>query len=107
MKLAQYAVSLGASAIQLDYIRYKHTVAYKKSNSENIYRIVKYFRDQIPKKVALQMDIFGVAAHRPSITIGQDVKMLANEVNAINPMVYPSHYEPFRYYATRPYKTVL
>lgn len=57
--------------------------------------------------VKLQIDIFGVAAHQPSRTIGQNVPLFANLVDTINPMVYPSHYEPFRYHAQRPYRTVL
>jgi hypothetical protein len=107
LALAKYAVSLGASEIQLDYIRYSVRGGPSKSKAQNVHRVIKYFRDNLPKSVKLQIDIFGVAAHKPSNTIGQNVALFAPNLNAICPMVYPSHYEPFRYHATRPYNTVL
>lgn len=108
LRLAKYAVSLGANAIQLDYIRYKSSQYPSKQNAKDIYKVIRYFRRHLNGSgVRLQIDIFGVAAHKPSRTIGQNIPMFANAVDAINPMVYPSHYEPFRYHAKRPYKTVL
>ncbi len=107
LALAKYAVALGASEIQLDYIRYSVRGSSSASKAHNVNRVIKYFRDNLPKSVKLQIDIFGVAAHKPSNTIGQNVKLFAPNLNAICPMVYPSHYEPFRYHATRPYNTVL
>ena len=107
LRLAKYAVSLGASEIQLDYIRYNVKGGSSKQKAHNIKRVIKYFRDNLPSRVKLQIDIFGVAAHKPSNTIGQNVKLFAPTLNAICPMVYPSHYEPFRYHAVRPYNTVL
>ncbi len=105
---AMYAVGLGASAIQLDYIRYKHTVPTLDQNVKDIARVVDYFRQQAKaNKVGLQIDIFGIAALKPSRTIGQDVALIAPHVDAINPMVYPSHYEPYKKHAIAPYKTVL
>lgn len=107
LALAKYAVSLGAQSIQLDYIRYNVKGQSSPQKAHNIKRVIKYFRDNLPSHVKLQIDIFGVAAHKPSNTIGQNVKLFAPYLNAICPMVYPSHYEPFRYHATRPYNTVL
>jgi hypothetical protein len=107
LALAKYAVALGAQEIQLDYIRYNVRGKSSPSKAQNIKRVIKYFRNNLPSRVKLQIDIFGVAAHKPSNTIGQNVKLFAPYLNAICPMVYPSHYEPFRYHATRPYNTVL
>lgn len=105
---ALYAVSLGASAIQLDYIRYKHTVPTLDRNVQDVARVVRFFREKAKEsKVGLQIDIFGVAALKPSRTIGQDVALIAPNVDTINPMVYPSHYEPYLKHAVAPYKTVL
>ena len=105
---AQYAISLGASAIQLDYIRYKPSVRSSPQNARNIYEVIKFFRHKMQGTgVKLQIDIFGVAAHKPAVRIGQNVPLFANSVDAICPMVYPSHYEPYRHHAVRPYSTVL
>lgn len=107
-KQAKYAIKLGAEAIQLDYIRFKPTQPWSDKNAEDIYKVIKFFRDKLKGTgVRLQIDIFGVAAHGHSKAIGQDVTLFAKAVDAINPMVYPSHYEPFRHHALRPYETVL
>lgn len=105
--LAQYAISLGASEIQMDYIRYAAKGNSSAEKATYVKQVIQYFRENLPKNVKLQIDIFGIAAHRPSNTIGQNVRVFAPYLNAICPMVYPSHYEPFLYHATRPYNTVL
>ena len=38
--------------------------------------------------------------------IGQDIKMFADSVDGVNPMVYPSHYWPYQKYSAEPYKTI-
>ena len=104
---AQYAIALGAKEIQLDYIRYKKTTRSSAQNAKNIYAVINFFRKKLRGTgVKLQIDIFGVAAHRPARTIGQDVRLFAPLLDSINPMVYPSHYEPYRHHAVRPYNTV-
>jgi len=105
LAIMKYAVSLGAREIQLDYIRFRAKSYSSHHKSRKIAAVVKYFKDAL--HVPIQIDIFGVAAHGPSRTIGQDVKVLGSVVDAICPMVYPSHYEPHRYHAQRPYQTVL
>lgn len=101
------AVAMGAEEIQLDYIRYKKSQRPSKQNARNIYRVIKHVRDMLRGKgVKLQIDIFGVAAHSESFSIGQNVPLFASALDAICPMVYPSHYEPFRHHARRPYQTV-
>lgn len=101
------AVSLGAEEIQLDYIRYKKSRRPSKQNAKDIFRVIKHVRDMLRGKgVKLQVDIFGVAAFGESFSIGQNVPLFASQLDAICPMVYPSHYEPFRYHAQRPYQTV-
>lgn len=106
-KWAQYAIELGASAIQLDYVRYKPSQPYSYQNAHDIHNVIKFFKGKLAgTNVKLQVDVFGIAAKAPSIRIGQDMKLFAQTVDAICPMVYPSHYEPFRYHATRPYQTI-
>ena len=107
LALAKYGAELGAKSIQLDYIRYHAERPGNPEKAKYILKVVEYFKDQLkPYNVSLQMDIFGVAADKPAHTIGQDVGMLATAINAFCPMLYPSHYEPFREHAVRPYSTV-
>ncbi len=105
---AQYAISLGASAIQLDYIRYHRLQPASLQNERNVYKVIQFFHNKLKNTgVQLEIDVFGVVAHRPTRTIGQNAVLFARSVDAINPMVYPSHYEPYQYYSARPYSTVL
>lgn len=107
LKLAKYAVGLGASAIQLDYIRYRAEYPPNTAKAKRILTVVQYFKDELRShNVSLQMDIFGIASHRPAHTIGQDPQELADVVNTFCPMVYPSHFEPYLKHAVRPYETI-
>ena len=108
LALAKAAVNLGASAIQLDYIRYEATYPPNTEKAKQVLKVVQYFKNELApyKNVQLQMDIFGIAALKPAHTIGQDPGVLAGTVNAFCPMVYPSHYEPFRVHAVTPYETI-
>ncbi len=105
--LAKYAIGLGATTIQLDYIRFRSENPPSPEKAKRILTVVQYFKNELaPYHVSLQLDIFGIATIKPVHTIGQDVNLLASVVNAFCPMVYPSHYEPFRIHATKPYETV-
>ena len=107
LKLVKYAAQLGASAIQLDYIRYRAAFPANPEKAKRVLTVVQYFKDELrPYHIPLQMDIFGIAGHKPAHTIGQDPRSLADVVDAFCPMVYPSHFEPFRHHATRPYQTI-
>lgn len=102
------AVEMGAQEIQLDYIRYKRSRHSSSENARKIYRVIQDYRQRLKGTgVKLQIDIFGIATIKPSRHIGQDPVLFANSVDAICPMVYPSHYEPYRHHAVRPYSTVL
>lgn len=106
-RLVQHAIRLGAHAIQLDYIRYHTGVGSYKQNVEDIHRVIRYFKDRTAEhNVPLEIDVFGETSFKPSYRIGQDVRAFANTVDAVNPMVYPSHYAPHRYHTDRPYQTV-
>lgn len=107
LALAKYAIGLGATSIQLDYIRFRSENPASPAKAKHIQTVVSYFKNQLaPYHVSLQMDIFGISAHKPAHTIGQDPGALASVVNTFCPMVYPSHYEPYRVHAVRPYETV-
>lgn len=103
-KLAQKALNLGANQIQLDYIRYNPKQGASNRNAEDIFKIISYFKSKVG--VPLQVDVFGVASFGPSKYIGQDIVLFSKGVDAICPMVYPSHYEPYKVHAVTPYETV-
>lgn len=108
LALVKQAVALGANSVQLDYIRYKATQAPSSENAKNVFKVIQAVDKTLEGTgVKLQLDIFGVAAHGESHAIGQDPSLFATIVDAICPMVYPSHYEPFRIHAVTPYQTVL
>ena len=102
---------MGAEAVQLDYIRFNVRASRSKQNVHDVHKVIKYIRQKMHGTgVKLQIDIFGVAAERPNQTIGQDPALFAPDLDAINPMVYPSHYpsgfEGFANPAQYPYEIV-
>ena len=105
--LVKQAVAWGADQIQLDYIRYNTLQPGSSQNALDIYRIIKWYKNQLNmQKVPLQLDIFGIASFGPSIYIGQDIRLFSPSADVICPMVYPSHFEPFRQHAVTPYDTI-
>ncbi|MGD9153350.1 MAG: putative glycoside hydrolase [Gammaproteobacteria bacterium] len=106
-KLVKQAIALGANAIQLDYIRYHDKSRAVWQNVKDIYQVIKWFHDRlVPQHIPLQIDIFGVVTKRDLLSIGQSARAFANVVEAMCPMVYPSHYIPEHYHSRRPYQTV-
>lgn len=106
-KNVQYALSLGASEIQLDYIRYKASQKPSPQNAKDIFQVIQFFKDKMKSTgIPLQLDVFGISTIKPSVWIGQNLPLFATAVDALNPMVYPSHFEPFRIHAVTPYETV-
>lgn len=103
-KLAQLAIQHGASQIQLDYIRYSSKQPPSAQNAKDITNVIAWFKKQI--NVPLQVDMFGIASFGESKYIGQNVKLIGTQADAICPMVYPSHYEPYKLHAVAPYDTV-
>ncbi len=107
LKLAEDAMKAGADAIQLDYIRYSSKEPANPQHAKDVYEIIKWFKTRInAQKVAMEIDIFGEVSYYPSMHIGQDIKMFADSVDGVNPMVYPSHFWPYQTYSAVPYKTI-
>ncbi len=103
----QQAISLGAQEIQLDYIRYRASQRGSKQNARDIYQVIKWFHDRLQRQgIPLQIDVFGIATRGDSVHIGQSITLFAPIVEAMCPMVYPSHYEPYIRYSRNPYSTV-
>lgn len=107
LKLINDAIKAGVDAVQLDYIRYSSKEPASPQHAKDIYQILKWFKPRInAAHVPMEIDIFGEVSYYPSMHIGQDIKMFADSVDGVNPMVYPSHYWPYQKYSAEPYKTV-
>lgn len=121
LDIAQAAVKAGFDEIQFDYIRYPEKLVngYNKDTTAE-YRtasIVGFLKQAVaelhPLGVVVSADVFGLTTsveQGDDMQIGQDYKQIADVVDYICPMVYPSHYalgtyglsDPDRY----PYETV-
>ena len=106
-RLVQQAVSWGADQIQLDYIRYNTKQKPSRQNAEDVHKVIAWYKEKLAQQnIPLQIDVFGIASFGEATYIGQNIKMFSQSVDAICPMVYPSHYTPFPEHFEKPYKTV-
>lgn len=106
-KFVNEAIKAGTDTIQLDYIRYSSKEPANPQHAKDVYQVIKWFKNKInAQKVPMEIDIFGEVSYYPSMHIGQDLKMFADSVDGVNPMVYPSHFWPYQKYSAEPYKTV-
>jgi hypothetical protein len=109
----KYVVGIGAAAakagfdeIQFDYVRFPSDgdlsqVVYRHKRAEpkgtTIARFLRYAYSQLhPLHVRVSADVFGLAASH-DLGIGQVPKRIAPYLDALYPMVYPSHYSPGEY----------
>jgi hypothetical protein len=109
--IAEAAARAGFDEIMFDYVRFpsdgdlaamvfKHEV--KEPKGETVARFVKYARDRLhPLGVRVSAAVFGLAATR-DLGIGQRPRKLGRYLDAIYPMVYPSHYSPGEYNIPNP-----
>ena len=104
--MAQEAVKLGFKEIQFDYVRFPEK--FEKVESELIYdkskfsanrvtavsEFVKYAKEKLtPYNVKVSVDIFGNATVIPAASgIGQNFTKIAQHVDVISAMIYPSHW---------------
>ncbi len=106
-KLVNESIQAGADAIQLDYIRYSSKLPADPQHAKDVYEVIKWYKAKInAEKVPMEIDIFGEVSYYPSMHIGQDIKMFADSVDGVNPMVYPSHFWPYQKYSAEPYNTI-
>ena len=101
--IAVEAAKAGFDEIQFDYIRFPTdgniaAAVYPGERSEKrhvtISRFLQYARSRLePLGVRISADVFGLSATR-NMGIGQTPRRLARYLDAIYPMVYPSHYGP-------------
>ncbi|HSX20546.1 MAG TPA: putative glycoside hydrolase [Gammaproteobacteria bacterium] len=102
-RLVDAAIDLGAEEIQLDYIRYAASNPASSNNSDDVRRVISWFKEKIGYRAKLQIDVFGESCFKESMHIGQNIVKFASTVDAVCPMLYPSHFEPYREHAKRPY----
>ncbi len=106
LRIAQAAAKAGFDEIQFDYVRFpsdgdiEAAVFPGKRNEAmgvTIARFVHYATKRLkPMGVRVSVDVFGLSATR-DLGIGQSPRRLSKIVDAIYPMVYPSHYGPGEY----------
>ena len=109
--VAAAAAKVGFDEIQFDYVRFPsdgqlESIVYPRSRREPKERTIERFlayasRRLKPLGVRVSADLFGLAATR-DLGVGQSPKRLGRHLDAIYPMVYPSHYVPGEYHLTDP-----
>lgn len=103
----QQAVNLGAKEIQLDYIRFNTKQKPTPENAVKIFNIIAWYKEVLANQnIPLQIDVFGVTSFGESKYIGQNIRLFSHSVDAICPMVYPSHFTPFLEHFKHPYDTI-
>lgn len=106
VSIAEAAARAGFDEIQLDYVRFPsdgdmEDIVYPgrtgKAKGWAIAEFVQYAAKRLkPLGVRVSTDVFGLAATR-ELGIGQVPRRMARYVDAMYPMVYPSHYNPGEY----------
>jgi hypothetical protein len=109
--VAAAAAKAGFDEIQFDYVRFPSdgdldSIVFPRSRREpkdrTIERFLAYASGRLrPLGVRVSADLFGLAATR-DLGVGQSPKRLRRYLDAIYPMVYPSHYVPGEYHLTDP-----
>ncbi len=118
--VAERAAKAGFEEIQFDYVRYptegdtkkcRYAVVHNKENAtKNIVDFFAYARKRLAKyKVKISADVFGLTTNS-EMGIGQDLKMISENVDRVYPMMYPSHYYSGEYNLSdpesQPYKVI-
>ena len=106
VSIAEVAARAGFDEIQFDYVRFpsdgdiESAVFPRKTATPPgwvIPQFVQYAAKRLkPLGVRVSADVFGLSATR-DLGIGQFPRRLANHLDAIYPMTYPSHYNPGEY----------
>ena len=109
--VAAAAARVGFDEIQFDYVRFPsdgdldsivYPVSRREPKERTIERFLTYASRRLkPLGVRVSADLFGLAATR-DLGVGQSPKRLGRHLDAIYPMVYPSHYVPGEYHLTDP-----
>ena len=111
VSIAEVAARAGFDEIQLDYVRFPSDgdtdgAVYPRKTATPmgwvIPQFVQYAQKRLkPLGVRVSADVFGLSATR-DLGIGQIPRRIARYLDAIYPMVYPSHYNPGEYGIAEP-----
>jgi hypothetical protein len=104
--IAAAAAKAGFDEIQFDYVRFpsdgdlsliRYPGTHQQSKRWTIPAFVQYATARLhPLGVRVSVDVFGLSATR-DLGIGQLPRQVSRYVDAVYPMVYPSHYSPGEY----------
>lgn len=117
--LAKEAAELGFDEIQFDYVRFPSSEGRTKqiafgfdSDTKTKSQVINSFLEKVMSeleeyKIVVSADVFGIITKRQGDfeNIGQDFAAIAQIVDVICPMVYPSHYAPGEYKLANPDKS--
>jgi hypothetical protein len=111
LSIAKAAVRAGFDEIQFDYVRFpsdgpiENAVFPRKAPEAQgwtIARFVQYASSKLrPMGVRVSVDVFGLSATH-DLGIGQVPRRISKYVDAVYPMVYPSHYRSGEFNLTDP-----
>lgn len=113
ISIAKEIQSFGVDEIQFDYIRFPSdgpvSLAISRMNKYEMQPVdaLESFLIMARKQlyVPISVDIYGYNGWFPTNSIGQNISMLADYVDVISPMFYPSHYTndflPSNFYYTK------
>jgi len=103
LAVAEAAAKAGFDEIQLDYVRFpsdgdlalmRFPAQVGEAKTWTIARYVHFMSTRLHRlNVRVSIDVFGLSASR-ELGVGQRPARLARYVDAVSPMVYPSHYTP-------------
>jgi hypothetical protein len=106
VSIAKAAAKAGFDEIQFDYVRFPTDGPIEsavwpgkvnESMSTTIADFLKYASGQLkPLGVRVSADVFGLAASN-KLGVGQSPRQMAKYLDALSPMVYPSHFGPGTY----------
>lgn len=113
LNIAEEAAVKGFSEIQFDYVRFPtdgnirlidYGALKYKNKAQAIGDFLKYGRERLSNNgVVTSADVFGlVTTAQNDMNIGQQLEYLADSVDVICPMVYPSHYGKGSYGVAEP-----
>ena len=111
VSIAEAAARAGFDEIQFDYVRFPSDgditqIRYPGQHAQpmgwTIPMFLKYARERLrPLGVRISADVFGLSATR-NLGIAQFPRRMAPYLDALYPMVYPSHYSPGEFNITEP-----
>lgn len=105
LALIKKAGEIGFNEIQLDYIRFADSGWADPRKKEVVEKFLQEARRAV--EIPIGVDVFGSVAYQPHLLIGQDLARMADYIDVVSPMLYPSH---FMYDSKRmghPYETML